>query len=76
MIIFYKEKNFTVKKNLLSQNKFEKDIVFNPKNEKSYLYLAKYLKNENDTLEEQNLNTVILLTQLMKKLISFNIASD
>ncbi len=42
--------------------KFEKDIVFNPKNEKSYLYLAKiFNKKENTSLEEQNLNTVILL---------------
>jgi len=41
---------------------FEKDIVFNPKNEKSYLYLAKIFNEEkNDIMEEQNLNTVILL---------------
>tara|TARA_B100000965_G_scaffold393717_1_gene404981 strand:+ start:890 stop:1309 length:420 start_codon:yes stop_codon:yes gene_type:complete len=42
--------------------KFEQDIVFNPKNENSYLYLAKIFKiEEKDNLEEQNLNTVILL---------------
>ena len=42
--------------------KFEKDIVFNPKNENSYLYLAKIFNKENmDDLEEQNLNVVILL---------------
>ena len=42
--------------------KFEQDIVFNPKNEKSYLYLSKIF-NEQDKkkLEEKNLNTVILL---------------
>ena len=41
---------------------FEKDIVFNPKSEKSYLYLAKIFKEkENDSLEENNLNTVLLL---------------
>ena len=41
---------------------FEKDIVFNPKSENSYLYLAKIFKNqENDNLEENNLNTVLLL---------------
>jgi len=41
---------------------FEKDIVFNPKSEKSYLYLAKiFKKEENDNLEENNLNTVLLL---------------
>ena len=41
---------------------FEKDIVFNPKSENSYLYLAKFFKEkENDSLEESNLNTVLLL---------------
>ena len=42
--------------------KFEQDIVFNPKSEISYLYLSKiFNKMENKNLEEQNLNTVILL---------------
>ena len=42
--------------------KFEQDIVFNPKNEMSYLYLSKIFKNlEKKDLEEQNLKTVILL---------------
>jgi len=42
--------------------KFEQDIVFNPKNELSYLYLSKiYNKQEKKNLEEQNLKTVILL---------------
>ena len=41
---------------------FEKDIVFNPKSEKSYLYLAKiFNKNKNDKEEEINLNNVLLL---------------
>ena len=41
---------------------FERDIVFNPKNEKSYLYLAKiFNKNKNDKEEEMNLNSVLLL---------------
>ena len=41
---------------------FEKDIVFNPKREKSYLYLAKiFNKKENDVEEEINLNNVLLL---------------
>lgn len=41
---------------------FERDIVFNPKNEKSYLYLAKiFRKNNNDEEQEVNLNTVLLL---------------
>ena len=41
---------------------FEKDIVFNPKSEKSYLYLAKiFSKNNNDVEQEINLNNVLLL---------------
>ena len=41
---------------------FERDIVFNPKNEKSYLYLAKiFNKDKNDEEEEINLNNVLLL---------------
>ena len=41
---------------------FEKDIVFNPKSEKSYLYLAKIFKKEKkDILEKNNLQTVLLL---------------
>ena len=41
---------------------FEKDIVFNPKSENSYLYLAKVFKVEkNNNLEENNLTTVLLL---------------
>ena len=42
--------------------KFEQDIIFNPKSEISYLYLSKiFNKQDNKKLEEQNLNTVILL---------------
>ena len=42
--------------------KFEQDIVHNPKNELSYLYLSKiFNEQENKPLEEKNLNTVILL---------------
>ena len=45
-----------------SKFKFEQDIVFNPKSELSYLYLAKIFKVENnDDLVEQNLNAVILI---------------
>ena len=41
---------------------FEKAIVFNPKSESSYLYLAKIFKEEEkNNLEENNLNTVLLL---------------
>ena len=42
--------------------KFEQDIVYNPKNEKSYLYLSKIFNlQKKKELEEKNLNTVILL---------------
>ena len=42
--------------------KFEQDIVYNPKNEMSYLYLSKIFRNlQKKDLEEQNLQTVILL---------------
>ena len=42
--------------------KFEQDIVFNPKSELSYLYLSKiFNKQNNKSLEEKNLNTVMLL---------------
>ena len=55
-------KLFEQKKYLDSKFKFEQDIVFNPKSENSYLYLAKiFNKESNDDLEEQNLNVVILL---------------
>ena len=64
-----KKKYFNKGKNLFEKNEFEKskiyferDIVFNPKSEKSYLYLAKiFYKNENDEEEEMNLNNVLLL---------------
>ena len=42
--------------------KFEQDIVFNPKSELSYLYLSKIFNKQNKkSLEEKNLNTVVLL---------------
>ena len=41
---------------------FEKDIVFDPKSEKSYLYLAKiFYENDNDLEQEINLNNVLLI---------------
>ena len=41
---------------------FEKDIVFNPQSEKSYLYLAKiFNENNNDQEQEINLSNVLLL---------------
>tara|TARA_B100001057_G_C22072316_1_gene652481 strand:+ start:82 stop:504 length:423 start_codon:yes stop_codon:yes gene_type:complete len=42
--------------------KFEQDIVFNPKNEQSYLYLSRIFNmQDKKKLEEQNLETVMLL---------------
>ena len=41
---------------------FERDIVFDPKSEKSYLYLAKIFNNNNDDNQQEiNLNSVLLL---------------
>ena len=41
---------------------FERDIVFNPQSEKSYLYLAKiFNENNNDQEQEINLTNVLLL---------------
>ena len=41
---------------------FQRSIVFNPKDQNSYLYLAKIYKFEDNKKEEQkNINTVLLL---------------
>ncbi len=41
---------------------FQRNIVFNPKDAESYLYLAKIYKNEENEKEEiKNLNTTLLL---------------
>ncbi len=41
---------------------FQKNIVFNPKDSKSYLYLAKIFNiQENEKEEEKNLNTTLIL---------------
>jgi tetratricopeptide (TPR) repeat protein len=56
------KKLFDNKKYIDSKFYFEKDIVFNPKSENSYLYLAKiFNREEKNNLEENNLNTVLLL---------------
>ena len=56
-LMFYEQKKFDKAK-----FKFEQDIVFNPKNERSYLYLSKIFKEQKKIkLEEKNLSTVILL---------------
>jgi len=53
---------FEKKKYDKAKFKFEQEIVFNPKSEQSYLYLAKIFKlKKNDNLLERNLDTTILL---------------
>ena len=53
----YEEKKFEDSKFL-----FQRNIVFEPKHAKSYLYLAKiYNLEENEKEEEKNINTVLLL---------------
>ena len=72
---FEKGKNlFNDKKYDLAKFKFEKDIVYNPKNENSYLYLSKIFKlKKDDNQEEKNLKTVILLNPKNEEAI-FNLA--
>ena len=54
--------------------KFEQDIVLNPKSELSYLYLSKIFNKQNKKkLEEQNLNTVMLLNPKNEEAI-YNLA--
>ena len=55
--IKYDEKKYEESKFL-----FQRSIVFNPKDQSSYLYLAKIYKFEDNKKEEQkNINTVLLL---------------
>ena len=61
---FYKEglKKYDDKKYEDSKFLFQRNIVFNPQDIKSYLYLAKIYKiEENKKEEEKNVNTVLLL---------------
>ena len=56
------EKNFKQKKYDIAKLNFEKDIVRNTKNARSYLFLAKIHQQKKKKLEfEKNLNTVLLL---------------
>jgi len=53
----YEKKNYDEAKFL-----FQKNIVFNPKDAKSYLYLARIFESENNPTElEKNLNISLLL---------------
>ena len=63
------ENFFDEAKNLFDKGKYEeskfllqRNIVFNPKDAKSYLYLAKiYETEENEREKEKNINTTLLL---------------
>ena len=56
------KKNFEKKDFEKSKFLFQRNIVFNPKNADSYLYLAKIFKTEeNQEEEEKNLDTTLLL---------------
>ena len=61
---FFEEgkKMYNKKKYEESKFLFQRSIVFDPKNQNSYLYLAKIYKFQKNSNEEQkNINTVILL---------------
>ena len=61
---YFEEGKKLFNKNEIEKSKvfFEKDIVFNPKSDTSYLYLAKiFNNNKNDVEEEKNLDTVLLI---------------
>ena len=56
------KKKFEKKDYEKSKFLFQRNIVFNPKNAESYLYLAKIFKSEeNQEEEEKNLDTTLLL---------------
>ena len=61
---FFNEAKELYDKGKIEESKFlfQRNIVFNPKDSKSYLYLAKiYDSEENEIEEEKNINTTLLL---------------
>ena len=68
-LVIAKENFFNSAKNKFEEKKleeskflFQRNIVFNPKDAQSYLYLAKiYNSEENEKEEEKNLKTTLLL---------------
>ena len=61
---FYEEGKIKYNQKKYEESKFlfQRSIVFNPKDQDSYLYLAKIYKLEDNRREEQkNINTVLLL---------------
>ena len=72
------KKKFDKKEIEVSKFLFQKNIVFNPKDAKSYLYLAKIFNIEdNEKEEEKNLDTTLLLDpsneEAMYMLIKFKL---
>ena len=64
------KKNYDEKKYDESKFLFQRNIVFNPKDENSYLYLAKiYNFEENEEEKEKNINTVLLLNPINEEAI-------
>ena len=67
--VYAKENFFNEAKELFDKGKieeskflFQRNIVFNPKDSKSYLYLAKiFEKEENEAEKEKNINATLLL---------------
>ena len=65
---------YNIKKFQEAKFKFEQDLILNPKSEISYLYLSKIFQSlDKKILQEQNLNTVILLNPKNEEAI-FNLA--
>ena len=61
---FFKEAKILFEEGKIEESKFlfQRNIVFNPKDSKSYLYLAKIFESEeNEIEEEKNINTTLLL---------------
>ena len=61
---FFDEAKKLYEKEKFEESKFlfQRNIVYNPKHAKSYLYLAKiYKKEEDNSEEEKNINTTLLL---------------
>ena len=61
---FFDEAKILFEEGKIEESKFlfQRNIVFNPKDSKSYLYLAKIFESEkNEIEEEKNINTTLLL---------------
>ena len=70
IFLYKKQKKYIEKKYEESKFLFQRSIVFNPKDAKTYLYLAKiynFEKNKNE--EEKNINTVLLLDPVNEEAI-------